>query len=109
MAILLFVVGLLFLIAGLLLLVVGARWLIDSAVAFACLPIFFTGGKISRGEGIVLFVYYIAYTLYLVLATTHHDALAGFSTMMLYYVIPLTVLTLGIIAVREIRGRKRSN
>ncbi len=78
------------------------------AVALACLPIFFTGGAISRQEGVVLLGYYVAYTLYLVLAASHHDALKGFSAVMLYFVIPLTVITLITVALQEIRSRKKS-
>ncbi len=63
-------------------------------VALACLPIFFTGVIISRGEGILLLGYYSAYTLYLILAATHHDALPVFSSVMIWYVIPLTVIVL---------------
>jgi cation:H+ antiporter len=36
-------------------------------VAIACLPIFFTGGVISRKEGALLLGYYVTYTLYLIL------------------------------------------
>ena len=78
------------------------------AVAFACLPIFFTGHIISRQEGVLLLGYYVAYTLYLILAATHHDALPRFSAVMLYFVIPLTIVTLIIIAVREIRSKINS-
>ena len=77
-------------------------------VALACLPIFFTGGVISRKEGVLLLGYYVAYTLYLVLAASHHDALPRFSAVMLSFVIPLTVVTLIIVALREIRSTKRS-
>ena len=77
------------------------------AVALACLPIFFTGGVISRQEGALLLGYYVAYTLYLVLAASHHDALPGFSAVMLYFVIPLTVVTMIIVALREIRSRRK--
>lgn len=78
------------------------------AVALACLPIFFTGGVISRKEGALLLGYYVAYTLYLVLAASHHDALSEFSAVMLYFVIPLTVVTVFIVTLREIRSRKQS-
>lgn len=77
------------------------------AVALACLPVFFTGGIISRQEGVLLLGYYVAYTLYLILAASHHDALPGFSAVMLYFVIPLTAATMIIIAMRELRGRKK--
>ena len=77
------------------------------AVAFACLPIFFTGGAISRQEGALLLGYYLAYMLYVVLAASHHDSLPGFGAAMLYFVIPLTVVTMLIVAMREIISRKR--
>lgn len=75
------------------------------AVAFACLPIFFTGGVISRQEGALLLGYYVIYTLYLVLAASHHDALVRLSAVMLYFVIPITLVTLITLAVREMRRR----
>lgn len=77
-------------------------------VALACLPIFFTGHLISRKEGFLLLGYYVAYTLYLVLAASHHDALPMFSNIMLYFVIPVSVISISIIALREIGGRKNS-
>lgn len=73
------------------------------AVAFACLPILFTGGVVSRGEGVLLLGYYVAYTLYLVLAASQHDSLAPFSAVMLYFVVPLTAITLVVTAARELR------
>ena len=74
--------------------------------ALACLPIFFTGGVISRQEGLLFIGYYVAYTLYLVLAASQHDALPRFSAVMLYFVIPLTVVTIIIVVLKEIRSRK---
>lgn len=76
------------------------------AVAFGCLPIFFTGGIISRWEGGLLLSYYVAYTLFIVLAATKHETLPMFNTIMLYFVIPITVITIIIITVRELRGNK---
>ena len=78
------------------------------AVALACLPIFFTGGVISRGEGLFLLGYYIAYTLYLILAATRHDALPIFSSVMLWFVIPITVIVLGIILYQQFISGKNS-
>lgn len=77
------------------------------AVALVCLPIFFTGGVISRQEGALLLGYYVAYTLYLVLAASHHDALPRFSAVMLYFVIPLTVAIMILVVLREMRNRKK--
>lgn len=78
------------------------------AVAFAALPIFFTGGQISRWEGGLLLGYYFAYTAYLILATSQHEALSDFSNVMLYFVIPLTVITLGIISYQEYRKHRKA-
>lgn len=64
------------------------------AVAFACLPILLTGSEIARWEGAVFLGYYVAYTLYLVLAAQQHDSLPAYSGIMLGYVMPLTVVTL---------------
>ncbi len=73
------------------------------AVAFACLPIFFSGYRIARWEGALLFGYYVAYTLYLVLDAVGHDALPTFSAVMLLFVVPLTILTLAVVVVRQTR------
>jgi cation:H+ antiporter len=78
------------------------------AVAFACLPIFFTGHVISRWEGALFFGYYLAYTAYLVLAATEHDALPIFSEAMIWFVMPLTALTLIIVTVQALLDRYKS-
>lgn len=72
-------------------------------VALACLPIFFTGLAIARWEGGLFLGYYVAYTAYLALAATQHDALAPFSSAMLVAVLPLTAVTLAILAGRALR------
>ena len=78
------------------------------AVALACLPIFFTGGLISRQEGTLFLGYYLAYTLYIVLSASAHHGLPNFSFVMLYIVVPITVISLIILAIREIRCRKNA-
>jgi cation:H+ antiporter len=79
------------------------------AVALACLPIFFTGMSIARWEGALFLGYYVAYTAYLVLAATQHDALPVFSGAMLTAVLPLTAVTLFVLGARAFftgrRGR----
>lgn len=74
-----------------------------TAVAAACLPIFFTGYRIDRWEGGLFLGYYIAYVAYLVLDATSPQALRPFTVAMLGFVIPITVATLGIIVVRSWR------
>ena len=76
------------------------------AVAAACLPIFFTGGVINRFEAVLLLGYYIAYTAYLILSASEHDALPAFSSAMLYFVLPLTTAVIIIIVVQQFRRRR---
>ena len=76
------------------------------ATAVACLPIFFTSHVIARWEGGLFFVYYLAYTLYLILNAAEHDALPAYAGVMLGFVLPLTAVTLGILVMRTIRGRR---
>ncbi len=66
------------------------------AVAVACLPVLFTGHLIARWEGVVFLVYYGAYVAFRYLSITAHGALDTFESAMIFFVIPLTVLTLGI-------------
>ncbi len=75
------------------------------AVALACLPIFFGGYSIARWEGGLFLGYYVAYTTYLILAAAEHDALPGFSNTMLYFIMPLTVITLLVVLFREYSAR----
>jgi len=86
--------------------VIGFDLPIMIVVAFACLPIFFTGGVISRWEGGLLIAYYAAYTSYLILAASQHDALPAFSAVMLYFALPLTLVTLITIALLELKSRR---
>lgn len=78
------------------------------AIAFTCLPIFFTGGIIERWEGLLFFAYYIAYANYLFLYSTQHDSLPVFSTVMLGFVIPITALTLGITTLQSWQERHKN-
>ncbi len=75
-----------------------------AAVALACLPIFFTGHRIARGEGALFLAYYVAYVAFLVLSATQHEALPTFGTAMLWFAAPLTVLTIGIGVARQLRA-----
>lgn len=73
------------------------------AVSVACLPIFFTGNKIDRWEGLLFFGYYLVFTIYLILKASQHDALPLFNYTMLWFVFPLTVVTLLVILFYEFR------
>jgi cation:H+ antiporter len=75
------------------------------AAAVACLPIFYIGHRISRWEGGLFFGYYIAYTIYLILTATRHHMVSQFRIVMLWFVIPLTVVTLLIFVYRTARAK----
>jgi cation:H+ antiporter len=80
------------------------------AAALALLPIAFTGFIVARWEGGLFISLYAAYTLYVVLASTEHDAARGFSTVMVWFVMPLVVATLIAVTAYEIgvlRERRR--
>lgn len=64
------------------------------AVAIACLPIFFTGSRVDRWEGLLFLGYYIAYTSYLVFNATQHDSIEVFSSLVLVLVSLLTLVAL---------------
>ena len=74
------------------------------AVSFACLPVFLSGREIARWEGAVFIGYYLAYTVFLVLAARQHEALPAFSAAMMWFVAPLTVITLLVSLLRTQRG-----
>ncbi len=74
------------------------------AVALGCLPIFFTGHLVARWEGALFLAYYAAYTAFLALAAVEHDHLETFSAVMAWFVVPLTVVTLAVLAARA--GRR---
>lgn len=77
------------------------------ATALACLPIFARGHFIARWEGVMFLAYYLAYLLYLILATAQHDGLPVFSAAMLGFVLPLTVATLIVLLVRHRETEER--
>lgn len=77
------------------------------ATAIACLPIFFTGSRIARREGLLFLGYYVAYTTYLLLNSTGHEALPAYSFVMLAFVIPLTAITLLTLAARSLQRRRK--
>jgi cation:H+ antiporter len=70
-------------------------------VSVAAFPIFLTGYVVSRGEGFLFLFYYVAYTSYLILQATEHDALPIFNSVLLMFVVPITLVTALILFVRR--------
>lgn len=79
------------------------------AVSLACLPVFFVGSSINRWEGTLFLFYYGAYTSYLILKAAEHDALPIYSRVMLWFVIPITVVTILTIVLEEARKRRKAS
>ncbi|MDH4279232.1 MAG: calcium/sodium antiporter [Acidimicrobiia bacterium] len=77
------------------------------AVAVACLPLLLWDHKLDRWEGLVFLAYYAAYTGFLVLTATDHGATETFVTAMVWFVMPLTVLTVATVLYRGRKGRRR--
>lgn len=79
------------------------------AAAVALLPIAFTGFVVRRWEGGLFVALYAAFTVYVVLAATEHDALRGFTAVMAGFVLPLVAVTLVALTAYEVglrRGRR---
>jgi cation:H+ antiporter len=130
------VVDLLLVAGGVGLLVVGARWLVRGAtdvaatfgvsdlvigltvvavgtslpeIATSVIAAAFTGFTVARWEGALFVAYYVAYAAYVLLDATGHDALKPYSEVMLGFVVPITVVWLGLLVAYEIgvrRGRR---
>lgn len=78
------------------------------AASVVLLPLAFTGKIIARWEGALLLGLYVAYLIYTVLAASQRPVLQGFTTVMLWFVMPLVVLTLVSTVAYEI-GRRRGS
>ncbi len=77
------------------------------AVAVACLPVFFTGSRIGRWEGVLFLAYYAAYVAFVALESLAPAIAPAFRDVMLGFVVPLTAVTLGVIAWRQWYGARR--
>lgn len=75
------------------------------ATAVALLAVAFTDSTVARWEGALLLVLYLAYTGFIVLAATEHDALDGFTAVLAWFVLPVTAATLLLFTAREVRSR----
>ncbi|HEX5829096.1 MAG TPA: calcium/sodium antiporter [Candidatus Limnocylindrales bacterium] len=76
------------------------------AVAIACLPIFFTGYRIGRAEGALFLAYAVGYTVYLLATAVEHAEVTALTEALAFVLLPLTALTLLILAVRQWRAHR---
>lgn len=75
------------------------------AAFVACLPVFISGREIARWEGVLFVSYYVAYVAYLVLKAQEHDALPAYSSVMLSFVLPITIVTLVVVSIRQTKSQ----
>ena len=87
--------------------VIDFDMLVAIAVAFACLPIFYSGKRIDRTEGLLFLFYYLAYNGYLVLNAIEYPHLSLYTSIILYVAVPLTIIFLITAAILEKRAEKR--
>ena len=78
-------------------------------VSLACLPLFFTGRRVARWEGLLFLGYYAAYSAYLVLDAVGHAALPAYSTWMVQFTLPLTGVTVAVVTFRALRAARRGS
>ena len=79
------------------------------AACFSCLPVFFAGRAIRRWEGMLFLFYFVLYLTYLVLEEVRHKELMTLKNSILWFVVPLTVVTLAISVIHELRARRKIN
>jgi cation:H+ antiporter len=105
-------------------LLVGSHWLVESAVtivrafgiselvigltivaAGTSMPVFFAGYQITRANGVVFLAFYVGYIVYLIFTATQHEALGTYQAALMYFVLPLTAVTLLFITWRGFKMR----
>ena len=74
--------------------------LVMFVVALACLPIFISGMRINRWEGLLFMAYFVVYNVHVVTTDAGASGIPGLQSAMLFYVMPLTAVTLLVILVR---------
>jgi cation:H+ antiporter len=86
--------------------VIGLDLPIMIATTVACLPIFFTGRRISRLEGGLFLGYFLAYMAYVVMGATDASYMRSFELGMLGFVIPLTVIAIAFSVFQSFQHRR---
>lgn len=74
------------------------------AVAIACLPMFANGYALLRWEGALFLAFYAAYLGWLVIDAADHPIKNGYAVAIVGFMLPLSVITLIVISVREHRS-----
>lgn len=75
--------------------------------SIACIPLFYTGHVVSRWEGGTLLAFYLAYVCYLYLSATAHELLGVFGYVMIYLVLPVSLVIILVVVFLEWKKRFR--
>lgn len=78
-----------------------------TVVAVACLPLLFTGYELRRWEGLLFVAYGVLYTAWVVLEATDHPLGSRLADATIWFVLPLTAVTIGTVLFRELAARRR--
>ncbi|MFZ9885967.1 MAG: calcium/sodium antiporter [Myxococcota bacterium] len=78
------------------------------AVAVGALPIFFSGHRIARWEGVLFLAMYAAYLTYVALSAQGSPLAVDFKVAMLWFVLPLVGVTVLVFAWREWQSLRAS-
>jgi cation:H+ antiporter len=76
-------------------------------IAVLCYPVFVTGAVMRRWEGGVFLTYYVAYTTYIVLHAIKSPLIATFKQVVVFGVVPLTVLAFAVWIYQTLAARRR--
>ena len=79
---------------------------IMAIVAIVCLPVFFTGYRVDRWEGLLFLAGYAAYLMYLILDSSRSGALAWYRWGILGFGLPLTSYVLITSVVHSLRSAR---
>ncbi len=77
------------------------------AALVLCLPVFYTGYRVTRAEGLVLLGLYLAYGLHVMSFTTGMPLATKLEHLMLYYVLPVLVAFLLFSTLRAWRRQQK--
>ncbi len=73
------------------------------ATAIACFPIFLTGGRIHRWEGAAFVGFYAGYLVFLILQAKDHESAGTMADAFVWFIFPITALTLVVTVVLHFR------
>ena len=75
----------------------------------ACLPVFLSGHRISRFEGVLFLAYYLAYVVLLYFRGSPGSVLSQYKVELGLLALPIVTMTIAILVVRAIKERRQSH